>query len=106
VQYYLHEKGEIFYWPPGPSFVIRYVATDEYLNIQHIGKVVSGVEQMAGIGNTDMTFELIDDTTALENTSVEQSQSAEVYNLQGQRVSNTDQLPKGVYIANGKKIMK
>lgn len=60
VRTYQHELGEIFYWPPGHSFVIRYAKPDEPLTIQHIGQVDSGVEQMAGIGNTDVTFEIID----------------------------------------------
>lgn len=34
---------------------------DEVLTIQHIGQVDSGVEQMAGIGDTDVKFELIND---------------------------------------------
>lgn len=60
VRTYQHELGEIFYWPPGHSFVIRYAKPDEPLTIQHIGQVDSGVEQMAGIGDTDVTFEIIE----------------------------------------------
>ena len=44
VKSYIHKKGEIFYWPPGHSFVIRYVSTNEKLDIQHIGQIESGVE--------------------------------------------------------------
>ena len=58
VQSYIHEKGEIFYWPPRHSFVIRYVATSEELDIQHIGQVESGVEIFGGIGNVDVSFEV------------------------------------------------
>lgn len=61
VRTYQHELGEIFYWPPGHSFVIRYAKPDEVLTIQHIGQVDSGVEQMAGIGDTDVKFEIIND---------------------------------------------
>ena len=60
VRTYQHELGEIFYWPPGHSFVIRYAKPDEPLTIQHIGQVDSGVEQMASIGDTDVTFEIIE----------------------------------------------
>lgn len=60
VRTYQHELGEIFYWPPGHSFVIRYAKPYEPLTIQHIGQVDSGVEQMAGIGDTDVTFEIIE----------------------------------------------
>ena len=58
VQNYLHKKGEIFYWPPRHSFVIRYVETDEWLDIQHIGQVESGVEIFDGIGDVNVKFEV------------------------------------------------
>ena len=45
----------------------------------------------------------LDDPTAISAVTAEQ-QNADVYNLQGVRVSNTSQ--KGVYIVNGKKIVK
>ena len=58
VRSYIHKKGEIFYWPPRHSFVIRYVATSEELDIQHIGQIESGVEIFVGIGDVDVTFEV------------------------------------------------
>ena len=58
VQSYVHKKGEIFYWPPRHSFVIRYVATSERLDIQHIGQIESGVEIFDGIGDVNVKFEL------------------------------------------------
>ena len=58
VQSYVHKKGEIFYWPPRHSFVIRYVATSERLDIQHIGQVESGVEIFDGIGDVNVKFEV------------------------------------------------
>lgn len=61
VEYYLHKKGEIFYWPPRHSFVIRYIATDEWLDIQHIGQIDNNVDLLNGIGDINMKFELIDD---------------------------------------------
>ena len=58
VQSYVHKKGEIFYWPPRHSFVIRYVATSERLDIQHIGQIESGVEIFDGIGDVNVKFEV------------------------------------------------
>ena len=106
VQYYLHKKGEIFYWPPGPSFVIRYVETDEWLDIQHIGQVDSGVDVLNGIGNINMTFELVDDAAGVRSPMADNRSSA-VYTLDGQkRTEPVDALPKGIYVTEGKKILK
>ena len=106
VQYYLHKKGEIFYWPPGPSFVIRYIETDEYLDIQHIGQVDSGVDILNGIGNINMTFELVDDAAGVRSPLADNRGSA-VYTLDGQkRTEPGDVLPKGIYVTEGKKILK
>lgn len=58
VRSYVHKKGEIFYWPPRHSLVIRYVATSEELSIQHIGQVEGGVEVFDGIGDVDVRFEV------------------------------------------------
>lgn len=46
-------------------------------------------------------------TTAVDRVAVDHiAGNAEVYNLQGQRVaSSTDNLPKGIYIINGRKVM-
>ena len=106
VHNYLHKKGEIFYWPPGPSFVIRYIETEEWLNIQHIGQVDSGVDILNGIGNIDMTFELIDDAAGVRSKKADILNSA-VYTLDGQkRTEPVDVLPKGIYVTEGKKILK
>lgn len=63
VKSYVHKKGEIFYWPPRHSFVIRYVATTEELEIQHVGQIDSGVEIFNGIGDVDVKFEVVADTS-------------------------------------------
>ena len=85
VTYYLHKKGEIFYWPPGPSFVIRYIETDEYLDIQHIGQVDSGVDILNGIGNINMTFELVPDASGVNSVKADKN-SSQAYTLQGMPV--------------------
>lgn len=45
----------------------------------------------------------VGEATGIE--SVESSQSATIYSLDGRRINNTHKLPKGVYIKNGKKIL-
>ena len=101
VQYYLHTKGEIFYWPPGPSFVIRYIETDEYLNIQHIGQVESGVDVFNSIGDTNVTFELVG-TTALDEVSASDA-DVPAYTISGHQAPKGY---KGVVIQNGKKELR
>ena len=46
-------------------------------------------------------------TTAVDRVAVDHiAGNAEVYNLQGQRVaSSADNLPKGIYIINGREVM-
>ena len=107
VEYKLHKKGEIFYWPPSHSFVIRYIETDEWLNLQHLGQVDSGVDILNGIGDISMTFELIDDTSAIVSPESDARSDSPVYALNGQRVgSSLEGLPHGLYIMNGRKVMR
>ena len=107
VHYYLHKKGEIFYWPPGPSFVIRYIETEEYLDIQHIGQVDSGVDILNGIGDINITFELIDDTSTIVSQKSNAQSDSSVYALDGQRVGfSFEGLPHGLYIRNGRKVIR
>lgn len=51
----------------------------------------------------------ITELSAVQNISVETAKTYDVYNLQGIRVarnvSNTDSLPAGIYIVNGKKVL-
>jgi|GEM_PF-459668 len=54
-----YEVGEIMYWPPRHSFVIRYAQNNEVFEMQKMGKVDSGVEILDGIGDIDITFELV-----------------------------------------------
>lgn len=57
-----YEVGEIIYWPPRHSFVIRYSQNGEVFDMQSIGRVDSGVDIFNGIGDTDVTFELMDNS--------------------------------------------
>ncbi len=107
VEYKLHKKGEIFYWPPSHSFVIRYIETDEWLNLQHLGQVDSGVDILNGIGDINMTFELIDDTSAIQSVKSDGFSSTAVYTLNGRRVPRgLDGQPHGIYVVAGKKIIR
>jgi len=54
-----YEVGDILYWPPRHSFVIRYAQNGEVFEMQKMGKVDAGVEIFEGIGDVDVTFELI-----------------------------------------------
>lgn len=45
-------------------------------------------------------------TTGITNIAVENNSSEEIYTLSGLRVNNTRDLPHGIYIVNGKKVVK
>jgi len=106
VEYKLHNKGEIFYWPPSHSFVIRYIETDEWLNLQHLGQVDSGVDILNGIGDINMTFELIDDTSAIRLSKAGTESDNNVYAMNGQRiVGNLHNQLHGIYIVDGRKVV-
>lgn len=54
-----------------------------------------------------MTFELIDDTSAIVSPRSDARSDSSVYALNGQRVgSSLEGLQHGLYIMNGRKVMK
>lgn len=108
VEYYLHKKGEIFYWPPGHSLVIRYIETDEWLDIQHIGMIDSGVDVLNGIGDIDMKWELVENSSGIKSANADtKKRDDKVYALNGKQVSrDIGQLPHGIYVKDNKKIIK
>lgn len=55
-----YEVGEIMYWPPGHSFVIRYAQNGERFQMQKLGKLDSGVEFFRTCGDIDVRIELIE----------------------------------------------
>lgn len=59
VQYTGYEVGEIVYWPPRHSFVILYAQNGERFDMQKIGKIDSDIEIFDGIGDVEITIELI-----------------------------------------------
>lgn len=59
VQYTGYEVGEIVYWPPRHSFVILYAQNGEQFDMQKIGRIDSGIDIFNGIGNVEITIELI-----------------------------------------------
>lgn len=55
-----YKVGEIVYYPPMHSFVIMYKQNGEEFEMQKLGRIDSGLENLSGIGDTKVTFELID----------------------------------------------
>ena len=54
--------GDIAYWTPRHSLVIFYEQNGEIIgNLQRIGRIHSGVELFARTGDTDVTFELLNE---------------------------------------------
>lgn len=56
-----YELGELAYWSPRHSFVILYKQNGERFSRQVLGKIRSGYEIFDGIGDTTITFELLED---------------------------------------------
>ncbi len=46
-----YEVGEVVYWPPRHSFVILYRQNGEAFDMQSIGRVESGIEALAQLGD-------------------------------------------------------
>ncbi len=100
-----YEVGEIIYWPPAHSFVIRYAQNGEVFDMQSIGKVDSGLE-LFGHGDTQVSFELVT-STGIEKVKAANNNNKKkgVYSLTGQYLGNdTARLPRGIYIIDGKKV--
>ncbi len=55
-----YNVGDIAYWPPRHSFVILYKQNGEKFERQHLGHIDSGIEFFNNIGDTDVTFEIIE----------------------------------------------
>ena len=55
-----YKVGEIVYYPPMHSFVIMYKQNGEEFEMQKLGRIDSGLENLSGIGDTEVTFELLD----------------------------------------------
>lgn len=60
-----YEVGDIVYYPPRHSFVIMYAQNGERFGMQKMGKITSGIGIFKGIGNTEMTVEMDDDSSKL-----------------------------------------
>ena len=55
-----YEVGEIMYWPPGHSVVIRYAQNGERFEMQKLGKLDSGIEFFKTCGDIDVRVELVE----------------------------------------------
>ena len=57
-----YEVGDIAYWTPRHSLVIFFEQNGEIIgNLQRIGRIHSGVELFARTGDTDVTFDLLNE---------------------------------------------
>lgn len=57
-----YEVGDIAYWTPRHSFVIFYKQNGEIISaLQKVGYINSGVDLFSWTGDTEITFELLDD---------------------------------------------
>ncbi|WP_297609054.1 cyclophilin-like fold protein [uncultured Sutterella sp.] len=46
-----YEVGEVVYWPPRHSFVILYRQNGEAFDMQSVGRVESGIDELAQLGD-------------------------------------------------------
>ncbi len=58
VEYRGYRVGEIVYWPPRHSFVILYAQNGEAFDMQRVGRIEWGVEELARLGDVDVTITL------------------------------------------------
>lgn len=70
-----YEVGEIVYYPPRHSFVILYAQNGERFQMQKMGRIDSGVEIFDGIGNVEVTFELVANAATAVTSAVVQDVS-------------------------------
>ncbi|QMV75736.1 hypothetical protein HS961_11375 [Comamonas piscis] len=55
-----YDIGDIVYWAPRHSFVIMYAQNGERISdLQKVGRIDSGVEKLANVGNIPVLFELM-----------------------------------------------
>ena len=55
-----YQVGDIVYWAPAGSLVILYKQNGERFSRQQLGHINSGVELFNSLGDTEVTFEVID----------------------------------------------
>ena len=55
-----YQVGDIVYWAPAGSLVILYKQNGERFSRQQLGHINSGVEVFNSLGDTEVTFEVID----------------------------------------------
>ncbi|WP_312526707.1 cyclophilin-like fold protein [Comamonas sp.] len=55
-----YDVGDIVYWAPRHSFVIMYAQNGERISeLQKVGRIDSGVEKLANVGDIHVLFELM-----------------------------------------------
>ncbi len=58
VEYRGYRVGEIVYWPPWHSFAILYAQNGEAFDMQRIGRIEWGLEELARLGDAEVTITL------------------------------------------------
>ena len=58
VEYRGYRVGEIVYWPPRHSFVILYAQNGEAFDMQSVGRIEWGLEELARLGDAEVTISL------------------------------------------------
>lgn len=58
VEYRGYRVGEIVYWPPRHSFVILYAQNGEAFDMQSVGRIEWGIEELARFGDAEVTITL------------------------------------------------
>ena len=58
VEYRGYRVGEIVYWPPRHSFVILYAQNGEAFDMQRVGRIEWGLEELARLGDAEVTITL------------------------------------------------
>ena len=58
VEYRGYRVGEIVYWPPRHSFVILYAQNGEAFDMQRVGRIEWGIEELARLGDADVAITL------------------------------------------------
>lgn len=60
VEYRSYRLGEIVYWPPRHSLVILYEQNGEAFDMQSVGRIEQGIEELSKLGDAEVTITLVE----------------------------------------------